>query len=69
MDEAFGIHAFEEKPQHEQPQRSRFNPESRSASMGVYMFTTDVLLEALLEDAEDATSTHDFGRDLLPRFQ
>lgn len=67
MDEAFRIHAFAEKPQHGEPQRSRFNPDACSASMGVYLFSTDVLLEALLEDAEDPASTHDFGRDVLPR--
>ncbi len=67
MDEAFHIYGFEEKPQHGEPQRSRFNPDACSASMGVYLFSTDVLLEALLEDAEDAASTHDFGRDLLPK--
>jgi glucose-1-phosphate adenylyltransferase len=38
-----------------------------SASMGVYLFNTDVLLSALHEDAQDATSTHDFGKDVIPR--
>lgn len=67
MDDCYCIYAFEEKPQHGQPQRSRFNPNACSASMGVYLFATGVLLEALIEDAEDALSTHDFGRDILPR--
>ncbi len=67
MDEAFRLYDFEEKPQHGEPRRSRFNPDACSASMGVYLFSTDALLEALLEDAEDAASTHDFGRDVLPR--
>jgi len=58
---------FEEKPQHGHPARSVFNPEMVSASMGVYVFETPVLLRALAEDAADAASTHDFGRDLLPR--
>jgi glucose-1-phosphate adenylyltransferase len=36
------------------------------ASMGNYIFTTDVLLEALHTDAADANSSHDMGGDLLP---
>ena len=35
--------------------------------MGVYLFNTDVLIPVLLKDAEDPTSTHDFGRDILPK--
>jgi glucose-1-phosphate adenylyltransferase len=35
--------------------------------MGVYLFSTAVLLEALKEDAEDDSSSHDFGRDVLPK--
>ena len=37
-----------------------------SASMGIYVFNTDVLLRALHEDAQDAGSSHDFGRDVIP---
>jgi glucose-1-phosphate adenylyltransferase len=59
---------FEEKPQHGRPVRSAFNAEMVSASMGVYVFNTPVLLEALAEDAAEPDSTHDFGRDLLPRW-
>jgi glucose-1-phosphate adenylyltransferase len=61
------ITGFEEKPQHDQPERSHFNPEACSASMGVYLFSTTVLLKALRADAEDSRSTHDFGKDILPR--
>jgi glucose-1-phosphate adenylyltransferase len=35
--------------------------------MGVYVFNTDVLLPVLLKDAEDPNSSHDFGKDILPR--
>ena len=38
-----------------------------NASMGVYIFNTQLLIPALLADAEDPNSTHDFGRDILPR--
>ncbi len=58
---------FEEKPRHGQPARSIFNPEMVSASMGVYVFNTDVLLEELAADAEDPDSSHDFGKDVIPK--
>ncbi|MGQ9635237.1 MAG: glucose-1-phosphate adenylyltransferase [Bryobacteraceae bacterium] len=65
--EDYRITGFEEKPQHGHPRRSRFNPEMCSVSMGVYLFNTPVLIEALLKDAEDESSSHDFGRDVLPK--
>src|SRR2546430_15788831 len=40
---------------------------SRQASMGLYVFNADVLVRAVVEDAERGDSTHDFGRDLIPR--
>src|SRR5687767_7436681 len=60
------ITGFEEKPQHSHPVRSAFNPDAVSASMGVYVFRTDLLLEALRRDAAQIDSTHDFGRDVIP---
>ena len=35
--------------------------------MGVYLFNTDVLIPVLLKDAEDPESSHDFGKDILPK--
>jgi glucose-1-phosphate adenylyltransferase len=67
IDPDYRITGFEEKPQHKNPVRSRFNPSKVSASMGIYVFNTDVLLRALHEDSEDATSSHDFGKDVIPR--
>ena len=60
------IVGFEEKPRKTQL-RSPYNPRMVSGSMGVYLFNTDVLIPVLLKDAEDPTSSHDFGHDLLPR--
>ncbi|MEO7652184.1 MAG: glucose-1-phosphate adenylyltransferase [Bryobacteraceae bacterium] len=60
------ITGFEEKPRHSSPVRSRFHPNLVSASMGIYIFRTDVLLQCLREDAEDPKSSHDFGRDIIP---
>ena len=34
--------------------------------MGIYIFNTDVLLPALIKDAEDPNSKHDFGHNILP---
>lgn len=59
--------AFEEKPQHGNPVRSPFDPSMVSASMGVYCFNTEVLLEALRVDAADPGSSHDFGTDVIPK--
>jgi len=63
----FRITGFEEKPQHGNPTRSRFNPEMCSASMGIYLFSTAALLDALAEDEAASKTSHDFGRDILPR--
>jgi glucose-1-phosphate adenylyltransferase len=60
------VTGFEEKPKHGHPVPSVFDPEMVSASMGVYVFNTDVLLRLLHEDAENPSSTHDFGRDVIP---
>ena len=61
------VTGFEEKPAHGSPVRSTFNPAMVSASMGVYLFNTPVMLRAMMEDAEDPNSSHDFGRDVIPR--
>lgn len=42
------------------------NPEQTFASMGNYVFTTKVLLEALKQDAEDEQSVHDMGTNIMP---
>src|SRR5580692_8431005 len=57
---------FEEKPASTKT-RSPFNPEMVDASMGIYLFNTDVLLPELIKDAEDPSSKHDFGHDILPK--
>jgi glucose-1-phosphate adenylyltransferase len=46
--------------------RSPFNPNAVDASMGIYIFNTETLLKALIADAENADSKHDFGHDILP---
>ena len=56
---------FQEKPKTTNL-RSPFNPTKVDASMGIYLFNTDVLLPALMKDAEDPNSKHDFGHNILP---
>lgn len=57
-DEEGRITRFTEKPK---------KPDSNLASMGIYIFTTDLLLAALREDAVDQTSEHDFGKNIIPK--
>ncbi|MBR3623355.1 MAG: glucose-1-phosphate adenylyltransferase [Selenomonadaceae bacterium] len=52
------IEEFEEKPA---------NPKSNLASMGIYIFTKDVLKKYLEEDAANDESSHDFGKDIIPK--
>jgi glucose-1-phosphate adenylyltransferase len=63
---SYKIQGFEEKPQHGSPTPSAFDPAMVSASMGIYVFNTEVLLEALRADAADPDSSHDFGKNVLP---
>jgi glucose-1-phosphate adenylyltransferase len=53
------ITQFQEKP--------KSNPLSNKASLGIYVFDRDCLLQALLDDAADRNSSHDFGGDIIPR--
>ena len=57
VDDEGRITKFAEKPA---------EPESNLASMGIYIFTTDLLLETLREDAKNPESSHDFGKDIIP---
>ncbi len=43
------------------------DPPSNLINMGVYLFTTDILNEYLLEDHNLPSSSHDFGKDILPK--
>ncbi len=60
------IVGFQEKPVTTDI-RSPYSPRMVSASMGVYLFNTDVLIPVLLKDAEDPDSQHDFGKNILPK--
>ncbi|TVR98907.1 MAG: glucose-1-phosphate adenylyltransferase, partial [Rhodospirillales bacterium] len=43
------------------------DPDKVYASMGNYIFSTDMLLRCVEEDQKDDSSSHDFGKDILPR--
>lgn len=57
IDDEDRITAFEEKPK---------NPTSNIASMGVYIFTWSELQKYLIYDEASRSSSHDFGKDLIP---
>jgi glucose-1-phosphate adenylyltransferase len=42
------------------------DPDRVYASMGNYIFSTNLLLRELYADAQNPESSHDFGRDILP---
>jgi len=65
VDENWQIKDFKEKSLN--PPSIPGNPQLGLVSMGNYIFNTKVLLEELMADAEDKNSSHDFGKDILPR--
>jgi glucose-1-phosphate adenylyltransferase len=58
------VEAFLEKPA--DPPARPGHPDEAFASMGNYVFSADVLVDALRKDAIDDTSRHDMGRDIIP---
>ena len=64
VDAASVITDFVEKP--EDPPAIPGDPEHSLASMGIYVFETKFLFEALRRDAEDPNSSRDFGKDIIP---
>lgn len=59
------VHSFVEKPERPPPMPGR--TDVTLASMGIYVFTREALIERLERDAADPVSGHDFGYDVLPR--
>jgi glucose-1-phosphate adenylyltransferase len=58
------IEEFLEKPA--DPPGLPDSPDETFASMGNYVFSADVLVEALRKDAENPSSRHDMGGDIVP---
>jgi glucose-1-phosphate adenylyltransferase len=57
-DENYRITQFDEKPA---------QPKSNHASMGIYIFSWPILRKYLLDDENDTRSSHDFGKDIIPK--
>lgn len=65
VDEMRKITSFVEKPS--EPPTIPGNPNTSLASMGIYIFNAAYLYQLLNEDIENVTSSHDFGKDIIPR--
>jgi len=59
------ICGWQEKP--DDPKPSPHDPNKCHVSMGIYCFNRDLLIQTLIADAEDPASSHDFGKDVIPR--
>jgi len=64
-DETGRIVGFEEKPPSPKPIPG--DPERTLASMGIYIVSFSYLNKRLREDANDKDSSHDFGKDIIPK--
>jgi glucose-1-phosphate adenylyltransferase len=59
------ITSFVEKPADPPPMPDR--PDQALASMGIYIFNAEYLYQLLNEDLADPNSSHDFGKDVIPK--
>ncbi|EOW6613140.1 glucose-1-phosphate adenylyltransferase [Vibrio fluvialis] len=65
IDDEHRITSFVEKPS--DPPSMPSQPDRSLASMGIYIFNMDTLQQALNEDSENSCSSHDFGKDIIPK--
>jgi len=56
---------FAEKPPNPEPMPG--NPDVALASMGIYVFNAQLIEQLLIEDAADESSSHDFGKNVIPK--
>jgi len=64
VDEEYRITRFTEKP--DEPECVPGKEGVALASMGIYIFSMEFLTNALIQDAEDEGSQHDFGKNIIP---
>ncbi len=64
VDEDMRIVKFAEKPS--APEHMPGREDTALASMGIYVFNTQFLIDQLVRDAADKSSSHDFGKDIIP---
>ncbi|MEJ2395133.1 MAG: glucose-1-phosphate adenylyltransferase [Candidatus Thiodiazotropha sp.] len=65
VDESNRVIDFQEKP--DQPKPIPGRDDVALASMGIYVFNRKFLFEQLIKDADTPDSSHDFGKDIIPR--
>ncbi len=65
VDEEGRIIDWAEKPA--EPKTIPGKPGRSLASMGVYIFNTEALVKNVIADAKNPASSHDFGKDVVPR--
>lgn len=65
VDKLRKITSFVEKPA--DPPAMPGHPDKTLASMGIYIFDADYLYKQLEEDLANPNSSHDFGKDVIPR--
>jgi glucose-1-phosphate adenylyltransferase len=65
IDERRNITSFVEKPEDPPPMPGK--PDRTLASMGIYIFNARYLYKELERDIKDPESSHDFGKDIIPR--
>ncbi|BBN59744.1 glucose-1-phosphate adenylyltransferase [Hydrogenovibrio marinus] len=64
VDRTLTITKFTEKPS--EPDTLPGKPDTALASMGIYVFSREFLFQKLIEDYDNSTSSHDFGKDIIP---
>lgn len=64
IDEENRVTQFNEKPANPEPVPG--NPDVAMASMGIYVFSREFLIETLQADAANPDSQHDFGKNIVP---
>lgn len=64
VDDEDAIISFQEKPA--DPPGIPDRPDRAFASMGIYVFNAKFLIDHLMSDAVDKSSSHDFGKDIIP---
>jgi glucose-1-phosphate adenylyltransferase len=59
------VMGWQEKPA--DPKPTPWNPDKSLVSMGIYCFNRDLLVDSMLADADDPNSSHDFGKNVIPK--
>jgi len=65
VDDTGRISGFREKP--ERPEPIPGKPDHALVSMGIYVFNARFLYDQLVLDNDDPDSSHDFGKDIIPK--